>query len=137
MGRMKRYMLDTNIITHLIKNNSNVVKRVTKATMASLCISAITEGELFFGLSKRPQAKKLHTLLHELLLCVDTQPWDNSVTKTYGALRAELENTGNLLAPLDLLIAAHALSTNVVLVTNDQAFHRVPQLLIEDWTKEC
>jgi len=132
---MKRYMLDTNIIAHLFKNHPNVVNRVSKSPMTSLCISAITEGEILFGLAKRPEAKKLHTLVHELLLRVDTLPWDNSVTKIYGTLRANLENTGNLLAPLDLLIAAHALATDIVLVTNDQAFYRIPNLAIEDWTK--
>lgn len=132
---MKRYMLDTNIIAHLFKNHPNVVNRVSKSPMTSLYISAITEGEILFGLAKRPEAKKLHTLVHELLLRVDTLLWDNSVTKIYGTLRANLENTGNLLAPLDLLIAAHALATDIVLVTNDQAFYRIPNLTIEDWTK--
>ena len=133
---MKRYMLDTNIITHVIKNHPNVIQRISATPMSSVCISAITEGELRFGLAKRPQAHKLHALVHELLLCVDTLAWNNSVTKTYGALRADLENIGAVLAPLDLLIAAHALSTDIILVTNDQAFQRVPNLLIEDWTKE-
>lgn len=133
---MKRYMLDTNIITYLIKNHPQVVKRVSTSSMSSLCISAMTEGELFFGLAKRPEAKELHALIHELLLCVETLPWDNSVTKIYGNLRAHLESSGNLLAPLDLLIAAHALASDCILVTNDQAFRRVPNLLIEDWTKE-
>lgn len=133
---MKRYMLDTNIVTHLLKNHPHVVKRISTAPMTSLCISAITEGELFFGLAKRPEAKKLQRLIHELLLCVDVLPWDNSITKTYGTLRANLEKTGSILAPHDLLIAAHALALNMTLVTNDQAFRHVPNLFIEDWTKE-
>ena len=133
---MKYYMLDTNIVSHLIKNHANVVKQVVATPMTSLCISAITEGELLFGLAKRPEAKQLHRIVHELLLRIEILPWNSTIAKTYGTLRSNIEAKGNLLAPLDLLIAAHALSTNTTLVTNDQAFTRVPDLLIEDWTKE-
>lgn len=132
---MKRYMLDTSIVTHLLKNHTNIIQRIRTIPISSTCISAITEGELLLGLAKRPEAKKLHKLLHEFLLCVDTLPWNNSVTKIYGDLRADLERSGHSLAPLDLLIAAHALASNCILVTNDQTFFRIPTLRIENWTK--
>ncbi len=131
---MKHYMLDTNIVSHLIRGNDNVIRRVVSVSMASLCISAITEGELLCGLAKRPQAKQLHAAVHELLKRVDVLDWNRNVTKCYGALRADMEKNGTILAPLDLLIAAHALAVDSVLITNDQAFKRVPNLRIEDWS---
>jgi tRNA(fMet)-specific endonuclease VapC len=102
--------------------------------MAALCISAITEGELLFGLAKRPDAKRLHVVVQEFLRRVDVLPWDSTVTPHYGTVRAELERRGKTLAPLDLLIATHALSVGAVLVTNDQAFYQMAGLSVEDWT---
>src|SRR3990167_4547860 len=110
MERMKRYMLDTNMVSHLIKGNQIVAQRVVSVSMTSLCISAITEGELLFGLAKRPDAKHLHRIVRELLLRVDTISWDSDAAEHYGIVRAKMANKGKVLAPLDLLIAAHALS---------------------------
>lgn len=132
---MKRHMLDTNTVSHLIKAHPAVTRRVVAAPMASLCISAITEGELLFGLAKRPDAKRLHVAVRELLLRLDVLPWNSAVAEHYGMARAEMEGQGRILAPLDLLIAAHALSVGTVLVTNDRAFRQVAGLQIEDWTK--
>lgn len=131
---MKRYMLDTNMVSHLIKEHPAVAQRVVAVPMASLCISAITEGELLLGLAKRPDAKRLHLVVRELLRCVDVLPWDSSITEQYGTVRANMERQGKSLAPLDLLIATHALSIDAILVTNDRAFSQVPDLVIEDWT---
>ncbi|WP_332775922.1 type II toxin-antitoxin system VapC family toxin [Polaromonas sp.] len=128
------YMLDTNAVSHLIKMHPAIVRRVTATPMASLCISAITEGELLFGLAKRPAAKQLHLAVRELLRRVDVLPWDTAVAEHYGIVRADMERQGKLLAPLDMLIGAHALSLGAVLVTNDQAFQRVSDLQTEDWT---
>ena len=130
---MKRYMLDTNTVSHLIKEHPSVVRRVVAAPMASLCMSAITKGGLFFGLAKRPDARRLHLAVRELLRRVDVLPWDSAVAEHYGVVRASLEREGKILAPLDLLIAAHALSIGAVLVTNDRAFGQVADLLVENW----
>jgi len=129
---VKRCMLDTNTVSHLIKAHPAVTRRVLAAPMASLCISAITEGELLFGLAKRPEAKRLHAAVRELLLRLDVLPWNSA--EHYGMARAETEAQGRILAPLDLLIAAHALSVGAVLVTNDRAFRQVGGLQLEDWT---
>ena len=131
---MTRYLLDTNTVSHLIKSHPSVAKRVTHVPMASLCISAITEGQLFFGLAKRPDAARLHTAVREFLRRVDVLPWASA--DRYGVACADLESRGKTLAPLDLLIAAHALGVGAVLVTNDHAFAFVPGLEIEDWTVE-
>jgi len=131
---MKQYMLDTNTVSQLIKQHPLVARRVVAAPMASLCISAITEGELLFGLAKRPDAKSLHIAVRELLRRVNVLPWDSAIAERYGTVRADLERQGKMLAPLDLLIAAHALGTDAVLVTNDQVFGHVACLDVEDWT---
>ena len=131
---MKQYMLDTNTISHLIKAHPAVAQHVVNVPMASLCISAITEGELLFGLAKRPDAKRLHLVVRELLLRVDVLPWDRVVAERYGSARAEMARQGKILAPLDLLIATHALSVDAVLVTNDQSFRLIADLQVEDWT---
>ena len=133
---MKRYMLDTNMVSHIIKAHAAVIKRLLNVPMGALCISSITEAELRFGLAKRPEAKKLHLAVKELLLRVDVLPWDSANTARYGKLRAALELQGKTLAPLDLLIAAHSLTLNAVLVTNDSAFKQVAGLAIEDWTEK-
>ena len=103
--------------------------------IASLCVSAITEGELLFGLARRPEAQRLHLAVRELLRRVDVLPWDRDVAERYGTARAELELKGKSLAPLDLQIAVHALCIGAVLVTNDRVFRQVAGLQLEDWTK--
>ncbi len=132
---MKRYMLDTNTVSHLMKEHPAVTRRVVGVPMASLCISAITEGELFFGLAKRPDAKRLHIAMGELLRRVDVLPWDRIIAERYGTVRADMERRGKILAPLDLLIAAHALDADTTLVTNDKAFGQIHGLYVEDWTR--
>lgn len=129
---MKRYMLDTNMVSHLIKAHPAVVRRVVATPMAALCISAITEGELLLGLARRPDAKRLHLAVQELLRRVDVLPWDSA--ECYGSVRADMARQGKILAPLDLLIATHALGVGAVLVTNDRAFGQVSSLHVEDWT---
>lgn len=131
---MKRYMLDTNTVSHLIKGHPVVTKHIVAVPMASICISAITEGELLFGLAKRPDTKRLHIAVMEFLRRVDVLPWDSTIAQRYGTARANMERQGKILAPLDLLIATHALDAGTILVTNDRAFGQVPGLHLEDWT---
>lgn len=131
---MKRYMLDTNIVSCLLREHPAVARHVIAAPITSLCISAITEGELLFGLARRPDAKRLHIAVREFLRRVDVLPWDSTIAEGYGVVRAAMQRQGKNLAPLDLLIAAHALGIDAVLVTNDRAFGQVAGLHLEDWT---
>ena len=133
---MTRYMLDTNTVSHLLKKHRAVARRVVAAPITSLCISAITQGELLFGLAKRPHATELHTAVREFLRRVDVLPWDAATSETYGPARASTQREGRVLAPMDLLIGVHALSIDAVLVTNDRAFAQLPGLAVEDWTEE-
>ena len=132
---MTRYMLDTNTLSHLVRAHPAVAGRVVALPMAALCMSSISEAELLFGLAKRPAATRLHTVVRELLRRVDALPWEHAAAECYGATRAELSRQGKTLAPLDLLIASHALSVSAVLVTSDNAFSQVADLTVEDWTR--
>jgi tRNA(fMet)-specific endonuclease VapC len=131
---MTRFMLDTNIVSHLLREHPAVVARVRTVPMASLCISAITEAELQFGLAKRPGNKALHQAVHELLIRVESIAWSSTAAQTYGKARLGMMQSGKTLAPLDLLIASHALSMNALLVTNDQAISQLAGLQVQDWT---
>ena len=136
MTTLTRYMLDTNTVSHLLKKHPAVARRVVVVPITSLCISAITQGELLFGLAKRPDATALHAAVREFLRRVDVLPWDAATSEIYGPARAATEREGRVLAPMDLLIGAHALSIDAVLVTNDRAFAQLPGLAVEDWTEE-
>lgn len=133
---MRRYMLDTNTVSLLLRQHPAVLRQVTAVPMAALCISAITEGELLFGLAKRPAARRLHAAVREFLRRVEVLPWETAAAERYGTLRAGLERAGKVLGPLDLLIAAHALDRQAVLVTNDRAFGMVEHLGLADWSVE-
>ena len=101
--------------------------------MHSVCISAITAGELACGLAKRPEALGLKAAVHEFLRRVEVLPWDEAVAQTYGTLRAQLQSKGISLSALDMQIAAHALAVKAVLVSSDAAFLHSSQLQIQNW----
>jgi len=132
---MTQYMLDTNMVSYLLKDHPTVARRVVATPMAYLCISAITEGEILFGLARRPHAKGLHIAVREFLRRVDVLPWDSIVAERYGTVRATMERQGKTLAPLDLLIASQALNAGAVLVTHDRSFRQLRGLQVEDWTE--
>jgi len=129
---MTRYMLDTNTVSDVMKEDEAVCSRTEAMPMESLCISAITLGELRFGIAKR-RAPKLERALEEFLKRVEVLPWDETVAERYGVLRALLEIGECKLGNLDMLIAGHALGVGAVLVTSDRAFSQVSGLQVENW----
>ena len=132
-----RYLLDTNIASCIIKGNSPAVDRcLVKVPMAQLAISAVTEGELRFGAARLPHAARLHNMIEDFFLRVAILSWDSDAAQQYGQLRAMLEHKGQPMGNLDVMIAAHALALDAVLVTSDHAFARVGKLKLVDWTKE-
>ena len=133
---MTRYLLDTTTVSHLIKKHPVVARRLVQVPITAVCISAITQGELLFGLARRPEATTLHKLVWEFLRRVDVLPWEAATAQAYAAARAAMQREGRVLAPLDLLIGTHALSLRAILVTNDQAFGQLQGLQIEDWTED-
>ena len=131
-----RYLLDTNIGSYGIKGNVPAVRRrIVQVPMAQLAISAVTEGELRYGVARRPDAARWRTIVDEFLLRMTILPWDSQAAQYYGQIRAALEREGQPMGNLDTMIAAHALALGAVLVTNDQAFTRIEELNVEDWTK--
>ena len=131
---MTIYMLDTNTVSYLLKQHQTVMQRIQQVPISALCISAITEGELCFGLAKRPNNKSLHLAVEEMLKRFDVLPWSSSTAQIYGRLRQILETNGKPLASLDMLIAAHAMEVGAILVTSDKAFLQIKGIKIEDWT---
>ena len=131
---MTRFMLDTNTASSLLKGEPNVVARVAGTPPELICISAVTSGEILYGVAKRPEAKKLRATVDELLSAIETLPWTSATAQRYGTIRAELERRGRPLGALDLMIAAHAMEHDAVLATSDRAFRLVSALKVEDWT---
>ena len=130
-----RYLLDTSAASYAITKKSPVFDRhLVRVPMADLGVSAVTEGELRYGLARRPSAP-LQATIETFLLGLTIFPWDSSAAQSYGDLRAALERQGQLLGSLDMMIAAHALSLGLILVSGDVAFRRIKHLKVEDWTK--
>jgi tRNA(fMet)-specific endonuclease VapC len=133
---LARYLLDTNIASYIIKGNSPAVRRrLIRHPMAEIAVSAVTEGELNYGAARKPEAIRLREVVDEFLLRVTILPWDSDAAREYGALRAWLEQQGQPMGNLDLMIGAHARAAGLILVTNDRAFGRIAKLKIQDWTK--
>jgi tRNA(fMet)-specific endonuclease VapC len=131
-----RYLLDTITASYIIKGNiPRVRERLLKVPMSGLLISAVTEAELLYGAARKSDSVRLKTAVDEFLLRVDSLPWDSNAARRYADLRAALEIAGTPMGNLDLMIAAHALAAEAILVTNDRSFSRLKHLKIEDWTK--
>ncbi len=131
------YLLDTNIASDAIKGDSRRVReRLVSLPMRSVMISAVTQGELLYGLAKRGNPAALSELIHEFLIRVEVLPWTAEVATTYGALRAACAKRGVSLSALDMMMAAQAVAAGAVLVTRDKAFDHVEDgLKLENWTR--
>lgn len=136
---MNRYLLDTNVASHIIKGDDvTIIARLAQIPMNEIAISVITEAELRYGVAKRGNPAGLSARVHEFLLRVEVLPWTREVANVYGELRASCEVAGSTLAPLDMMIAAHAKAVGATLVTRDRAFTRVPgKLPQEDWMNKA
>lgn len=129
------YLLDTNTASYIIKGTIAAVRRrLVRVPMAHVFVSAVTEGELRFGVARRPEATKLEQIVEEFLLRVTILPWDSDAARQYGQLRADLERVGQPMGNLDMMIGAHAVAAGLVLVSNDRVFARIKKLKMEDWT---
>ena len=128
-------MLDTNIVSYLLKEQIPALKSRFFATPpADLVVSSITEAEVQYGLAKKPGASKLRLAADTFLAGIAVLPGDSAAARAYGPLRAEQERKGRPFSTEDLMIAAHALSLGLILITNDAAFSFVNGLRTEDWT---
>lgn len=134
-----RYMLDTNICIYLIKHKpENVFQRLQELDPSDVCVSSLTYAELAYGVEKSAVVEKNRVALSLFLANIEILPFDVQAADSYGKIRADLEQKGTPIGPLDMLIAAHAQSLGYILVTNNvKEFSRVSQLKIENWTEEA
>jgi len=130
-----KYMLDTNICIYIIKQKPAIVlDRFRKTDISVISISSITLSELFFGVSKSSKPEQNFMALTQFVAPLEILPFGGEAAQYYGDLRAHLEKQGTPNGSLDMLIAAHALSIESTLVTNNEKeFNRVPSLKIENW----
>lgn len=130
-------MLDTNICIYCIKEKPPaVIDNFLKHNPNDICISSITYGELMHGVEKSQAVEKNRLALTMFLSAMQILSFDSSAAEEYGKIRAYLEQKGTPIGPMDMLIAAHAKSEQLILVTNNtREFVRVPNLVLEDWSK--
>ena len=131
---MTRYMLDTNVISDLIRNpQGNAARRIARAGERNICTSIIVAAELRYGCA-RSGSKRLRKAVDDLLGEITVLPFDTPADAEYGAIRLALEASGTPIGGNDLLIAAHALATRSIIVTaNALEFKRVSGLTVENW----
>ena len=129
------YMLDTDICIYIIKRKpSSVLKRLESLQPGQLSMSAITFAELMNGAKKSQRVEANVAKLNELAELIEICPFDQKAATSYGDVRSTLEKKGNIIGSNDLLIAAHALSLDWILVSNNEKeFGRVDGLRIENW----
>ena len=132
------YLLDTNIASYLLKGKSPAARdRILSLRPGELAsISTVTEAEMLYGIAKSGIGEQRMRRLKWFLLLVAIHPWGREEAAVYGRLRARQEAMGKTLGPLDMQIAAHAIALGATLVTNDQAFHQVPDLAVENWATD-
>jgi tRNA(fMet)-specific endonuclease VapC len=128
-------MLDTNICVYVIANRSlAVVKKFRQMEGHAISVSVIVASELAYGVAKSKWFEKNKDTLDLFLSSLSVEPMTDAVMWHYASLRHHLQRTGNLIGENDQWIAAHALATNSVLVTNNLSeFARVPGLILENW----
>ena len=130
-----KFLLDTNICIYLIKKKPpEVLQRFSTVKVGEIGVSSITVAELEFGVQKSQFPEKNHQALAQFLLPILVLDFDSSAAVVYGNIRAGLEKQGKPIGSLDILIAAHALSLDATLITNNlKEFERVPNLKLENW----
>jgi tRNA(fMet)-specific endonuclease VapC len=128
------YLLDTNIISELIRNPSGAcAARIEQIDPKSICTSIVVAAELRYGCAKKGSAKLL-SKVEALLGTIPVLPLDTPVDLEYGGIRAELEAAGQPIGANDLMIAAHAYALRLTLVTdNIREFGRIRGLSVENW----
>ena len=131
------YLLDTNICIYLIKKRPDkVLDKFKTLSPGDVAISSITLAELTYGIMKSSNPKKNQEALDKFLTPLELLNFDFIATIEYGKIRAFLEKNGMPIGPLDTLIAAHAKSQKMTLVTNNEReFKRIPNLKLENWAK--
>ncbi|HDD53650.1 MAG TPA: type II toxin-antitoxin system VapC family toxin [Thermosulfidibacter takaii] len=130
-----RYLLDTNICIYIIKKRpTEVLERLVSLDPEEVGVSSITVAELEYGVAKSSRPRQNREALLNFLAPLQILAFDDQAAQHYGKIRAYLERKGQTIGAMDLLIAAHARSLSLTLVTNNEKeFSRVPGLTVENW----
>ena len=130
-----KYMLDTNILVYAKnKRPESVLKRLTSLEPEDVCISSVTLAEMEYGVFKSLMPEQNQLALMLFLSGIQIEPFDSKAAFEYGKIRAALTKKGTPIGANDLLIAAHARSLDLILVTNNtREFERVEGLRLENW----
>jgi tRNA(fMet)-specific endonuclease VapC len=128
-------MLDTNICIYIIKNKPQSVKeKFMMYDVGDLSLSSITVSELYYGAYKSQHIEKNLLALEHFLKPFNILEYDTKASVEYGKIRASLEKSGKVIGGLDMMIAAHARSLDMTLVTNNtKEFKRVDNLVLDNW----
>jgi|SRR5690554_2559759 len=130
-----KYMLDTNICIYIIKEKpKKVINKFHTLDVGDICISSITLAELEYGVEKSQYTERNRLALAGFLSSIEILSFSDKAAESYGRIRANLERQGNIIGAYDLMIGAHALSENLILVTNNtKEFQRINNLSLENW----
>lgn len=131
-----KLMLDTNICIYIIKQQpAGVLKHFQEHQIGDIGISSITLSELRYGAAKSKHREKNTKALDEFIIPLEIADYDELAAHVYGEIRSVLEKAGTPVGAMDMLIAAHAISLGVTLVTaNTREFSRISNLRLVDWT---
>lgn len=134
---MLKYLLDTNIVIYTMRNRPLPVKHRFQQHDGQMAISTATLGELVFGAEHSQQVERNLADIEAMAARLEVLPFDNKAAYHFGQIRSALYRLGQPIGPYDMMIAGHARSAGLILVTNNvKEFERVPGLVIEDWSIE-
>ena len=130
-----KYMLDTNVcIDYMRGTDPGIKEKLISCNQGELYISSITLSELLYGVNKSSDIQRNRNALNNLLLKIDVLDYGSEASEHYGIIRSDLSRKGLTIGALDMLIAAHAVSKDMILVThNTSEFTRIQGLNIQDW----
>ena len=133
-----KYMLDTNICIYLIKQQPReVIDKFQGIAPGEIAISSVTVAEMMYGVGKSQHKERNKSALESFLAPLEMVDFDFKAAQHYGVIRAHLEKMGTPIGAYDLMIAAHALSLGLILVTNNEReFQRIPNLIVENWVNQ-
>ena len=135
---MIHYMLDTDICSYIIRERPiEVFEHFETLKMDQLCISVVTYAELIYGVEHSSSKKINRSIVDQFVKHLSIIDWDKKAAEHYGNIREFLQVKGNAIGAMDMMIAAHARSQKMILVTNNEKhFKRVPKLKVENWARE-
>ena len=132
-----KYLLDTNTCIYLLKNYINVVEKYKSNMQFGIAVSSITTAELYYGVYNSANPEKNGSNLIKFFTGFKTLNFDDFAAAEYGRIRVELRRKGTPVGPLNLMIAAHAKSKDLIVVTNNvKEFGHIDNLLIENWDED-